>query len=80
MVFSAIFEGEYWDELNIQMARSTNWYIKHYLKCIVINVNGRVPLSLIKWDKVHYKNLYYHIFMDKCDGTLLEFYYKHNNI
>ena len=80
IVFSSIFEREYWDELTVQMAHTLNWYIKFYRKHRVINLNGRIPPDMLKRDKVHFKNEGYHIFMDKCIGMLLEFYYHHNKI
>ena len=76
VVFSSVFEHEYWDDLTICI----NWYMKYYRKHRVINLNGMIPPSLIKRDKVHYKNMGYRIYMDKCIGKLLEFYYRHNKI
>ena len=77
IVFSAVFERSYWDDMTVLMARCINWYIKYYRKCRVINLNGKVPPTLIKRDMVHYKNLGYRVFMDKCLGMLLEYYYRH---
>lgn len=77
VVFSSVFERSYWDDMTTLMAKCINWYIKCYRGCRTVNLNGKVPLTLLKRDKIHYKNLGYRVFMDKGLGMLLEFYNRH---
>ncbi len=75
VIFSAVFERTYWDELTIHMAKTINWYVKSERKLRIVNLNGMVPPTRMKKDKIHFRNLGYHVFMDKCIGTIYEYYY-----
>ena len=59
------------------MARTINWYMRSEKGLRLIKINGKVPRDCIKDDMVHYKNLGYHVFMDKGIGMALEYYYGH---
>ncbi len=77
IIFSSVFERDYWDPLTVHMAKTINWYMKSERKLRLINLNGKVPLEYFRDDMIHYNNLGYHVFMDKGIGMVLELFYGH---